>query len=84
MPSLKVADCFADMAAGCWIAVGLAQDKGAAFAEMVIASDRWAFPRVAIPDAAQFLAEFGEHCRCQKCRPARAPSRCEPKQLSLF
>jgi len=77
-------ECFANMIAGCVIAVGLAEDKGVPFAEMVIGSDRWSFPKVSIPEAEAFVAANTEHCRCATCHPPRIHSLKQPKQLSLF
>lgn len=75
--------CIATMTTGAWIAKELAAEKGAAFAETVIASDRWAFPKIGIEEARQFLAENGKHCRCAACKPQRG-LRDEPrKQMEL-
>ena len=80
--------CLASALSGAWIMVGLAEDKGGDFAEMVVASDRWAFPRTSLEEARQLLALNGEHCRCARCRGGDlAPDgRALPAaaQLSLF
>ena len=76
--------CFANIIAGSWIALGLAEDKGANFAEVVIASDRWAFPRMSISEAREVLAERGEHCHCPRCKPRRVDGPAAARQLELF
>lgn len=76
--------CVASMASGSWIAAELAADMGEAFAAKVIASDRWAFPRVTIEEAQRFLAENGAHCRCARCRPPRVAPVPRPAQMDLF
>jgi hypothetical protein len=84
MQTANNAECTANMISGCWIASELAKDKGDDFAQMVISSDRWAFPRVTIAQAQSFLANSEPHCRCSRCRPHRPSSPPAPSQLSLF
>lgn len=75
--------CIASMTSGAWIAVELAAEKGAAFAETVIASDRWAFPKIGIEEARLFLTENGQHCRCASCRPRQPARAAAAKQMEL-
>ena len=79
--------CVASELAGAWISVGLAEDKGEPFAEMVVASNRWAFPRLGLDEARRLLAENGDHCRCQASRGREFGVRrvtAVPQQLGLF
>lgn len=77
-------ECIASVLAGAWIAIALEQDKGADFARMVVASNRWAFPRVSLEEARVLLAERGEHCRCVSCRPPPVSKPVQSEQLELF
>lgn len=83
-PSVAGGECVASLLAGAWIAIGLEQDKGADFARMVVASSRWAFPKVSLEEARALLAERGEHCRCLSCRPPPVSKPVQSEQLELF
>ena len=63
--------------------VALADDKGIDFAQMVVSSDRWPFPRMSVTSARELLAAHGEFCRCARCR-GNARAEAPEEQLSLF
>lgn len=72
--------CISSDLTGAWIFVALAREKGRDFAQTVVDSDLWAFPRMTLEQAVALLAAKGDHCHCPRCRPPtpRAPQQASP------